>query len=290
MWCPKCQADVSATASADNQRLTCTACGSELGRALPAEGSPVRRSPRELLARWAEEDAQEPFGIPLTARSPGGSTSATESEAGRRAESRTAAHADADPDGLPSLPGSALPGVSRLPGYAHERAREPHEAHMSPEPIPASRPRYVPVSRYQTRGRGEPGEPDYSSRRNAPSGSHWMQTAGQLFSYLGVATLFISSVLVRVRYFGDLPGYAPTGWLVTTAGQMLLFLGVITLLSGGMEGLQEQFATSLDELHERLDRMERGWMHDSAPTDEQPAELPERPRRSVDRSGRSRAA
>jgi hypothetical protein len=66
MWCQKCQAEVAAMASSDNERVFCTACGSELAR--PASESSSRGAaekasgrtlsdPRELLARWAREDA-----------------------------------------------------------------------------------------------------------------------------------------------------------------------------------------------------------------------------------------
>lgn len=62
MWCAKCQADVAAIASADNQRALCATCSSELLVAPPpSASSPVVRDPRELLAKWAQEDALDPL-------------------------------------------------------------------------------------------------------------------------------------------------------------------------------------------------------------------------------------
>lgn len=72
MWCEKCQADVAAEASADNQRLHCATCGTEINvRAESASstghsagsGSAGRskpKDPHELLARWASEELLDP--------------------------------------------------------------------------------------------------------------------------------------------------------------------------------------------------------------------------------------
>jgi hypothetical protein len=72
MWCEKCQADVAAEASADNQRLHCATCGTEINvraESTPAtaqstsSGSAARskpKDPHELLARWASEELLDP--------------------------------------------------------------------------------------------------------------------------------------------------------------------------------------------------------------------------------------
>ncbi|MBI5759154.1 MAG: hypothetical protein HZA46_11615 [Planctomycetales bacterium] len=71
MWCDKCQADVAAEASADNQRLHCATCGTEInlrsGTTAPADQPatgatprPKSKDPHELLARWANEDLFDP--------------------------------------------------------------------------------------------------------------------------------------------------------------------------------------------------------------------------------------
>lgn len=85
----------------------------------------------------------------------------------------------------------------------------------------------------------------------------WVALAGQLFAYLGVATLTIGAVLVLVGYFGGPPSYTPTGWLVTTAGQMMLFLGVVTLISGGMDQTTQEVSRKIDTLGAKLIRIER---------------------------------
>lgn len=66
MWCTKCQADVAAMVSPDNERLYCTTCNLELPRpamsGAKAGNTPAATprkpvsDPRELLARWARED------------------------------------------------------------------------------------------------------------------------------------------------------------------------------------------------------------------------------------------
>ena len=65
MWCPQCQTDVSGEASADGTRLACAACGTEILAHVPAEKP--GRSPKDLLSRWAKEDAIDgirPPGMP----------------------------------------------------------------------------------------------------------------------------------------------------------------------------------------------------------------------------------
>lgn len=64
------------------------------------------------------------------------------------------------------------------------------------------------------------------------------------------------TALVLWAYFGGPEAYAPTGWLMTTFGQMMLFLGVITLVSGGMEQTQREVVYRIDQLGDRLLRME----------------------------------
>src|SRR5262245_27561941 len=87
MWCEKCQADVATTASGDNERLLCANCGAEVKRrkapaatpapapaktSAPLSPKPALADPRELLARWAREDALgslDPDILPIGPRS-----------------------------------------------------------------------------------------------------------------------------------------------------------------------------------------------------------------------------
>jgi hypothetical protein len=62
--------------------------------------------------------------------------------------------------------------------------------------------------------------------------------------------------LVLWGYFGGPISYAPTGWLITTLGQMFLFLGIVTLISSGMEQASSELTARIDQLGQRLMRVE----------------------------------
>ena len=76
MWCGKCQADVAAEVSPDNQRVFCTACGALLSTidappARPASDRPAAdktKDARELLQRWSTAKVLDPFGPPMQKR------------------------------------------------------------------------------------------------------------------------------------------------------------------------------------------------------------------------------
>ncbi len=70
MWCGKCQADVAAEVSSNNQRVFCTVCGNLLSM---IDAPPVRpassqltsdktKDARELLQRWSSGQVLDPFG------------------------------------------------------------------------------------------------------------------------------------------------------------------------------------------------------------------------------------
>ncbi len=242
MWCQKCQADVAAVASSDNERVFCTACGTELARPVatstaqassdPVAGRPLR-DPRDLLARWAREDALESldYSAPVVRETPE-----------RKPVLRFDGH---------------HPTVAPPPPAFVERA-------VSQSPQPATPP--VAETRIQST------QQDVIVHRahglNAPhfqpapislavKSTKWVTLAGQLFAYLGVGALTVGTVLVLMGYFAGPASYATTGWLVATAGQMLLFLGVVTLVSGGMEQTTQEVARRIDTLGERLVRIEQ---------------------------------
>jgi hypothetical protein len=87
--------------------------------------------------------------------------------------------------------------------------------------------------------------------------THWSSLAGQLLAYCGVGLITIGTVLVLWGYFGGPVHYTPTGWLVATAGQMLLFLGVIMLVSGGLEQTTEEVSRKMEQIEQRLIRIEQ---------------------------------
>lgn len=253
MWCPKCQAEVAAEATTSDWRLLCTTCGTEVRRqpgdlsgpavAPAVEATRVSRHPRELLARWAEEDATDPLGpprpiVPLTRTGLGG----------------TASHGEPTPPMPPEL-STAL--------WSEGRAISKKSAGDAPAAPPAE------TSRGSAVATGSGGPAFRLPRRNDPtarprsesgeSGSvtdRWMPLMGQMFAYLGVVTLFVGSVLVLLGYFGGIAAYAPTGWIIATAGQMLMFLGVVTLISAGLQQTSDTVRESLEDCSRRLARLE----------------------------------
>jgi hypothetical protein len=256
MWCQKCRADVAAMASSDNERIFCTACGTELSRmaaSAPEESSTAAgsgrslRDPRDLLARWAREDALESLDIapPIpretTGRKPvlrfDGSHPVVASPPPNFLE-RTVA---ANPSAAPHAPVEKLPPATS--DIIIHQAHGPNAPHFLPAPVSLA---------------------DKSSR--------WVTLAGQLFAYLGVGGLTIGTVLVLMGYFGGPASYATTGWLITTAGQMLLFLGVVTLVSGGMEQTTQEVARRIDTLGERLVRIEQAAWSGKADSRSDPGE------------------
>ena len=249
MWCNKCQADVAAMTSPDNVRLFCTACGSELARAAAGEAAPrpaageatpafgeaatVRalRDPRELLARWAREDALEPLDfIPPVAR--------------ETSESKK-----------PVLRFDGAHPILSPPAAFVERAAALDPAPVKPIAGEAPLAMTENVSIHPAHGLSAPHFQRVSVSL-ADKSTKWVTLVGQLFAYFGVGGLTIGTVLILMGYFGGPGHYTTTGWLVTTAGQMLLFLGVVTLVSGGMEQTTQEVARRIDTLGDRLVRIE----------------------------------
>jgi len=203
----------------------------------PPAPSPVARAraladPRELLARWAREDALNPleFGV---ARDPA-------AESGKSLKRFDSPHSVAAP----------------RPAAFVDSAR-------TSIPVPAADPVQEPV---QTAGQGNivhqahaPTPPHFQSPHVSLADKHskWVTLVGQIFAYVGVGGLTVGTALVVLGYFAGPASYVTTGWLVTTAGQMLLFLGVITLVSGGMEQTTQEVARRIDTLGERLVRIEQ---------------------------------
>lgn len=69
MWCGKCQSEVAAEVSPDNQRVFCAACGTLLStidvppaRPATAKSSDRTKDARELLQRWSSGNLVDPFG------------------------------------------------------------------------------------------------------------------------------------------------------------------------------------------------------------------------------------
>jgi hypothetical protein len=268
MWCQKCQADVAGIASSDNGRALCTTCGNEIARSaqppsapapaiefqpvqphfelLPANqtgaeqpgGAPVEsarslRDPRELLARWAREDALNPleFALPREPVLESRKLVSRFDTSHSMAAPRPAAFIESARASIALPPAAPGPELPPTPGHENNIV---HQAH------PPTPPHFLtgPISM-------------------ADKSSKWVTLVGQIFAYLGVGGLTVGTSLVLMGYFGGPASYVTTGWLVTTAGQMMLFLGVITLVSGGMEQTTQEVARRIDTLGERLVRIEQ---------------------------------
>ena len=94
---------------------------------------------------------------------------------------------------------------------------------------------------------------DQDSRKPGKSESIW----GQVLAYAGVGLITVGTTLVLWGWFGQVPQYAPTGWLICTVGQMLLFLGVTTLISGGMQQTSHEVTRRVEYLGDRILRFEQ---------------------------------
>jgi len=247
-------------ASSDNERLFCTACGSELARSIggdspaaSAEAASERtlRDPRELLARWAREDAIESLDYATPA-----SRQASEP---RKSVLRF--------DG-------SHPVVSSPPATFVERAAARNLPPATPRPaVDALPPDTQDLIVHQAHS---PSPPHFQTGpvSLADKSSKWVTLVGQLFAYLGVGGLTVGTALVLMGYFGGPANYATTGWLITTAGQMLLFLGVVTLVSGGMEQTTQEVARRIDTLGERLIRIEQAAWTGKPDAPPESAEIP----------------
>jgi hypothetical protein len=233
-------------ASSDNERLFCTSCGSELPRPAMADTSAETnsgnglRDPRELLARWAREDALESMDFAAPPRLAAARQPAPTSEPRKPVLRFDASH----------------PVIPPLSAAVIERATVHSPA---PAALPASQVAEMPAHDIVIHQAHAPNAPHFQTApvSLADKSSKWVTLIGQLFAYFGVGGLTIGTVLVLMGYFGGPANYATTGWLITTAGQMLLFLGVVTLVSGGMEQTTQEVARRIDTLGERLVRIEQ---------------------------------
>lgn len=253
MWCAKCQADVAAIASADNQRARCSTCGTELLVAPAAEpNGPVARDPQELLARWAHEDASDPLhSLPPLSAERDESPSHQQRSRGKPAQRRF--------DGQHPLQPVTQP-PSNMP--VMQRADTPPTVPPAPPVIasngghPAGRDVIVHSPHALAGNPHFEAAPLLARRKKSDRASRWVALTGQLAAYLGVGTLTVGASMVLMAYFGGPENFAPTGWLVTTAGQMLLFLGVVTLVSGGMEQTTQEVTDRIDNLGAHILRLE----------------------------------
>jgi hypothetical protein len=202
------------------------------GAKAPAESTRSLRDPRELLARWAREDALNPLELAV-AREPVSEN--------RKALNRIdSSHSIAAPRVAAFIEHAHI-GTPLPPAPSIEKLSQTSDHHNMFHPAHA------------------PGPPHFQTApvSMADKSSKWVSLVGQIFAYVGVGGLTVGTSLVLMGYFGGPASYITTGWLVATAGQMLLFLGVVTLVSGGMEQTTQEVARRIDTIGERLVRIEQ---------------------------------
>ncbi len=256
MWCPTCKADVAAEVAADNRRVRCATCGSEIPMPASFAGLAKTREARELLDRWASErqsdapPARAPVAAsPGTPRSLGLGGVNLEAEASQVESQRSSRRFDAAQ--TLSGPSDAEPGRGEGAGLAGGNS-------SAALPRAASRSETGRVHRiHGTDFAGPNFDVQGSLLETDRRKTNWSYVLGQLLAYAGVALLTVGSTLVLWGYFGGPASYAPTGWLTTMAGQMILILGVVTLVSGGMEQTNEDVRVRIERLGERMIRIEQ---------------------------------
>lgn len=235
MWCPACRADVAAELSSDSLHFQCARCATELGTAVGSAGSPLsgatnhtdaERNARDLLARWNAENLLE---RPL-ARSP---------------------VAPEVPE-LPSKISESLPMIER---NLSETSPPEVQNVSSKTPLPRKRRRRRRIDATERQIDSESHPIDHEPLPRKPA--NWGMTVGQICAYFGTGLITCGTAVVVWSFFGGPSQVAPTGWLVTTVGQMFLFLGVVTLISSGMEQTSADVAARIDQIGQRLLRMER---------------------------------
>jgi hypothetical protein len=255
MWCPNCKADVAAEVAADNRRVHCATCGTEISASAAFTGLAKTREARDLLERWASERKVETStrterlprsavvaestaigGVSLEAEPP--APPVRQSESVRPASAASAPVASARPYRIDPSQSLSGPAPQSRRGPARQRSAHLHWEHETGDGSP----------HFDVQG---------SLLRNDRKKTNWTTVIGQLIAYAGVALLTVGTTLIVWSYFGGPANYAPTGWLTTTAGQMLLFLGVVTLVSGGMEQTTEEVRTRIERLGERIIRIEQ---------------------------------
>ena len=261
MWCPSCRRDVAAADGLDGEAV-CVACGGPVTRSAGpgGEDTPAARRARELLDRWSHLFEE------------GGAAKLAEDYAEKPA-------AEPEPQLQPVVapkPRAAAFAVTDRPQRAKREKKERTEpptwridaGHGTPAEAAAGRsatvapPHKVPVDAPRVHAGHAPGPsaPHFDPVAAGTFGGGPARTSGplgQLLAYAGVLGLTVGGAFVVWSYFGGPPGYAPTGWLLTTAGQMLLFLGIVTLIAGGMERTTHEVRTRIETLGGSLARIEQ---------------------------------
>ena len=274
MWCPSCRRDVAAASDGDdpNGAAVCVSCGGPVTARGPAASTPdeppAARRARELLDKWTHLFEE------------GGAAKLAE-DYERQYAPAPAPQPQPQPAPEPTRQAVAVQVLDRPKREPRVRTQPPQwridEEHGSPAQAAAGRsadsraaaagaavnpPHTVPLSAPRVHAGHAPGPsaPHFDPVAAGTFGGGPARAAGplgQLLAYGGVLGLTVGGAFVVWSYFGGPPGYAPTGWLLTTAGQMLLFLGIVTLIAGGMEKTTHEVRTRIETLGGSLARIEQ---------------------------------
>ncbi len=235
MWCPACRADVAAELSLDSRHFQCARCRIELGTAqgavgamrLPLLPTEAERNARDLLAKWNAQNLLE-SSLPRTS-----------------------------PESVPMKQPSTEATIAELPEAITVPAIEETPVDNPPaERVVPVRRQKRPLDQLPLSSQMQDDSIRTSvSIKSAREGT-WGATLGQMCAYGGIGLITCGTALVLWGYFGGPVSYAPTGWLITTLGQMFLFLGIVTLISSGMEQASSELTARIEQLGQRLMRVE----------------------------------
>lgn len=284
MWCAHCQTEVAAEVASDNRRIHCASCGQDIASTQERRPLSTTQEARELLERWSNERIVDPYGPLRQSPRIAVGTSGTESQE-RSEDSEKAANSDRPAvvktkkptrtrrlriDGAQKTPLSPSKRPVKTATPVVQQAEQQAEA--PPEPVVnaptlnrESTGRIVRVHQAHAAPAPHLDLANQTATSMAPT-INWMAVAGQWLAYLGILALTAGTGLVLLGHFRGPVSYVPTGWLVTMAGQMLLFLGVMTTFSTGMEKSTDTVSRKIDDLSERIIRMEEAGREVRRPT------------------------
>lgn len=278
MWCPACKADVAAELSADNRRMVCARCQTELGIAASAAlqssvssaTDGMERDARALLARWSTQNVIEAPSIRSSAFGTPNLPGEAQSLAGRISidPERTNVAATRVTDEKPArsaITSSTLAAFTEFEERAAPTQSQPMHDHPEPterksEPAIFSSPDLKSIPQRHPSGHGYSNDVSHhahheSTHHPQPPRSSVSAVVGQILAYLGVVVLTGGVVMAVFSFFGGPENMMPIGLLTAAGGQMVLFLGVVTLVSAGIERAASETIWRIDYLAEEVHHM-----------------------------------
>ena len=188
MWCSRCQSEVAAEVSPDNQRVFCAVCSTLLSTIDPPPSRPLAdrlgdrtKDARELLQRWSSGKSVDPFGPPMLTNRPSSNTESSSPQEARATTSNpsdvfddSAARTSAalNDDVRPAVPvmSAFSPSDSFPPMIAPSLALEPmHASRTLSDPVAQAIPNLLATAAEPARPAGTPSSnPFVSSETTQP--------------------------------------------------------------------------------------------------------------------------